>query len=73
MKEIVSKELQLLRIEKGLSLAQASQKIGVDITTLCAYENSKRNMSIDVIVKIINGYDEDIVIFFKKCIAKLQK
>lgn len=72
MTDIVAKELRLARIDKGLTIAEASIKAGIDDTTISAYENNKRKMDLNIVCQLVETYGLTPKIFFDKVIAKTQ-
>lgn len=49
--------LRLLRNEKGESLEKLSQYLNVTIQTISNYENEKRDMSPDTIIKLAEYFN----------------
>jgi len=49
--------LKALRINKGLTLEQASKELDVNITTLSSYENAKTFPDVQTINKILELYE----------------
>lgn len=49
--------LKALRINKGLTLEQASKKLGINIVTLSSYENAKTFPDVQIVNKILELYD----------------
>ena len=49
--------LKALRINKGLTLEQASKKLGINIVTLSSYENAKTFPDVQTVNKILELYD----------------
>ena len=48
------------RINAGLNLVDASKEIGVNKSTLCAYENGKRDPNTSVLLKMCDAYGCEI-------------
>ena len=48
------------RVNEGLTIREAANKLGVSIGTLCAYENYKRAPRIDIIKKMADLYHVSI-------------
>lgn len=48
--------LKALRVNCGLTLEEASQKLGISIYTLSSYENGKTYPNIPIIQKMIKLY-----------------
>lgn len=70
---IISKTLKQLRQEREITIRELSEITSIATSTISSYENSARNMSVDTIVKILSAYNIQPLIFFEKCIAKLQQ
>lgn len=49
--------LKALRINKGLTLEQASKALGINIVTLSSYENAKTFPDVQTINKILDLYE----------------
>lgn len=49
--------LKALRINKGLTLEQASKELEINIVTLSSYENAKTFPDVQTINKILKLYD----------------
>lgn len=49
--------LKALRINKGLTLEQASKKLGINIVTLSSYENAKTFPDVQTVNKILELYE----------------
>lgn len=73
MNEQVAEELLVLRKRKRLTIEDASELIGIDGGTLSRYENNKVTISIEMIEKILNAYEEKPAIFFKRVCANIHK
>ena len=49
--------LKALRINKGLTLEQASKELGINIVTLSSYENAKTFPDVPTINRMLNLYE----------------
>lgn len=49
--------LKALRINKGLTLEQASKELDINITTLSSYENAKTFPDVQTINKMLELYE----------------
>lgn len=49
--------LKALRINKGLTLEQASKELGVNVVTLSSYENAKTFPDVQTINKMLTLYE----------------
>jgi transcriptional regulator with XRE-family HTH domain len=49
--------LKALRINKGLTLEQASKELGINIVTLSSYENARTFPDVQTINKILDLYN----------------
>jgi transcriptional regulator with XRE-family HTH domain len=58
------KKVRIIRIEKGLSQKELSEKAGIDYTYISAIENNKKTPSIPLLVKIANALDCSVKDFF---------
>ena len=56
-KKMEKATLKALRINKGLTLEQASKELGINIVTLSSYENAKTFPDVQTINKILNLYE----------------
>ena len=56
--------LKEIRLEQGISQEKFALKIGLDRTYYASVENGKRNVSIQNIEKIANGYDMTVARLF---------
>jgi transcriptional regulator with XRE-family HTH domain len=63
--EFSPEKLRNLRSQKGLSLQQLAENIGVKRATISNYENSQGKPSIDVLIKLANFFNVDVNYFFK--------
>ncbi len=72
MEYIISDELRVERVTRGYSLKEAQKLTGVEASIIHNYERNKRKMYINTIIKILNGYNIQIDIFFDKCITRMQ-
>ena len=63
-KEIIGKKIRQIRIEKGLSQEQLSEKIDISPRHMCTIENGNSFPSIETFVNISEILDIDINKFF---------
>lgn len=64
IKKKVGERIRQLRKEKGLSQEGLANEAGVDRTYMTDVENGRRNISIEVLAKIISALDITEHIFF---------
>ena len=70
---IVSKELKNCRNDKSYTLEDAYKISKVAPSTISSYENNLRQMSLDIIFKLLEAYEVEPSIFFTRGIAKTQE
>lgn len=63
-KEIIGKKIRQIRIERGFSQEELSEKIDISPRHMCTIENGKSFPSIETFVKISEILDIDINDFF---------
>jgi len=63
-KELIGKKIRQIRIEKGFSQEELSEKIDISPRHMCTIENGKSFPSIETFVKISQVLDIDINDFF---------
>lgn len=71
-RQLIAEELRSIRAKKDLSIEMVAQKSKVNKDTISRYENNLVSMQIDTLEKILNVYEEDFDIFFKKIYANKQ-
>lgn len=64
IKEKFGQKVKILREEKGLSIENLANVSNVDRNYISDIEKGKRNVSIAIIEKIINGLESDFETFF---------
>lgn len=64
IKEKFGQKVKQLREEKGFSIEQLANISNVDRNYISDIEKGKRNVSIEIIEKIITALDTDFTIFF---------
>lgn len=64
IKEKFGNKVKQLREEKGLSIEQLANISNVDRNYISDIEKGKRNVSIEIIEKIITALDTDLASFF---------
>lgn len=64
IKEKFGQKVKILREEKGLSIENLANISNVDRNYISDIEKGKRNVSIEIIEKIINGLESDFETFF---------
>jgi transcriptional regulator with XRE-family HTH domain len=69
-KEIIGKKIRQMRIEKGFSQEEFSEKIDISPRHMCTIENGNSFPSIETFVKIASVLDIDINKFFNLNLAK---
>ena len=73
LKSIVASEIVNLRKSKGYTASELALKANIATSTLSRYENGYGSLDLTTIEKIVNACNQEIYIFFKECIAKLQQ
>ena len=63
--EQIGKELKIIRIKNGWTLAMAQEITGVHKNTLSIYENNPGVMKLGKLFDILNKYNVDVDIFFE--------
>ncbi len=71
--KIISAKLKGLRAEKGFSLEEMAEKIGVHRETLRKYENNPSAIEIGMLLKMLNIYDVETTYFFELIYGNLPK
>lgn len=64
IQEIFGKRVKELRLELGLSQEALAFKSGIDRTYMTGVETGKRNVSIMIIERVLNGLDISFADFF---------
>ena len=64
IKEKFGQKVKTMREEKGFSIEQLANVSNVDRNYISNIEKGKRNVSIEVIEKIVNAFDIDLGVFF---------
>lgn len=64
IKEKFGNKVKALREEKGFSIEQLANVSNVDRNYISDIEKGKRNASIEIIEKVINGLETDLGTFF---------
>ena len=67
----ISGKLKGIRAEKGYSLEEIADKIGVHRETFRKYENNPSTIEIGQLLKILDIYDVDTIYFFILCYGKM--
>ena len=62
-----------LRAEKGFSLEEMAEKIGVHRETLRKYENNPSSIEIGTLLKMLNIYDIETTYFFELIYGKMPR
>ena len=65
IKKLLGQRIRTLRTQAGLSQEKFALKIDMDRTYLASVENGKRNISLNNIQKIADGFDISIEELFK--------
>ena len=63
--KIFGERVREIRKKQNLSQEKSALKIGMDRTYLASVENGKRNISLENIKKIANGFEITLEEFFK--------
>ena len=69
----ISAKLKGLRAEKGFSLEEMAEKIGIHRETLRKYENNPSSIEIGTLLKMLNIYDIETTYFFELIYGKMPK
>lgn len=69
----ISAKLKCLRAEKGYSLEEMAEKIGIHRETLRKYENNPSSIEIGILLKMLNIYDVETTYFFELIYGKMPK
>lgn len=69
----ISAKLKGLRAEKGYSLEEMAEKIGVHRETLRKYETNPSCIEIGTLLKMLNIYDVETIYFFESIYGKMPK
>lgn len=69
----ISAKLKGLRAEKGFSLEEMAEKIGVHRETLRKYENNPLTIEIEILLNMLNIYDIETTYFFDLIYGNLPK
>ncbi|WP_310378914.1 helix-turn-helix transcriptional regulator [Flavobacterium sp.] len=64
IKEKFGQKVKILREEKNLSIEQLANISNVDRNYISDIEKGKRNISIEIIEKVITGLETDLATFF---------
>ncbi len=64
IKEKFGQKVKSMREEKGFSIEQLANVSNVDRNYISDIEKGKRNASIEIIEKVINGLETDLATFF---------
>ena len=69
----ISAKIKGLRAEKGYSLEEMAEKIGVHRETLRKYEINPSCIEIGTLLKMLNIYDVETTYFFESIYGKMPK
>lgn len=61
----ISGKLKGIRAEKGYSLEEMAEKLGIHRETFRKYENNPSSLEIGQLLKILDIYEIDAIYFFK--------
>jgi transcriptional regulator with XRE-family HTH domain len=61
LRELIGKRVREIRISKGLSQRQLGSKLGAANSTISAVETGDRNLTIDMLKRISDALDIDII------------
>lgn len=64
IKEKIGQKVKLLREQKGISIEHFASISNVDRNYISDIEKGKRNVSIEIIEKIITAFESDFATFF---------
>lgn len=71
-KKEIGYALKSFRDRCELTIEETASKTGVATSTISRYENGTTGINIDVLDKIISGYNISMNIFFKEVTTKMQ-
>lgn len=70
LNEELAEYIKLLRFKAKKSQEDIAKELNVSRNTYANWENNPISLSLDLLNKIVSCFDEDILIFFKKYVAK---
>ena len=70
MKETFGEYIHKLRIENNLTLTKLAAALDIDQSTLSKIENQKRNVTEDIIPKLANIFDLDVIQLEKEFLSE---
>ncbi len=73
MLEAIGKELQVVRIRKGLDAKTVAEKLDCHVETLKRWEKNPKGLSIEKLEELLDFYNEDKVSFFTNVSANMHK
>lgn len=69
----IAKDLKAIRKMKGITIKQAIKDLNISINTLLSYERDAKNITYEMLMKMINYYDVDAYIFFSQGLEYILK
>lgn len=69
---VVGQKFKQCRLEHKLSLREASKIFNLSKSSISAYENGTRGMSLETMFKMIEYYDLDPNQFLKECLEQIK-
>lgn len=69
----VAKDLKAIRKMRGITIKQAIKDLNISINTLLSYERDAKNITYEMLMKMINYYDVDAYIFFSQGLEYILK
>lgn len=69
----IAKDLKAIRKMRGITIKQAIKDLDISINTLLSYERDAKNITYEMLMKMINYYDVDAYIFFSQGLEYILK
>lgn len=69
----IARDLKAIRKMRGITIKQAINDLNISINTLLSYERDAKNISYEMLMKMINYYDVDAYIFFSQGLEYILK
>ena len=69
----IAKDLKAIRKMRGITIKQAIKDLNISINTLLSYERDAKNITYEMLMKMINYYDVDAYIFFSQGLEYILK
>lgn len=69
----IAKDFKAIRKMRGITIKQAIKDLNISINTLLSYERDAKNITYEMLMKMINYYDVDAYIFFSQGLEYILK